>query len=206
MSVSPDHTGEVIRVFIAVNVGNDIREFLVRRQQRLMNLSARVSWTRPESMHLTLAFLGEIDDIRCAGLAGSLDDVAADVRPFRFEVRGEGLFGPEKAPRVVWAGVADEEGGLATLHRGVNGALDSLGFPTEDRPFRPHLTLGRVRSRRGVAELTSTVASDNNSPLGWVQVEHLLLMRSQLHPQGAQYSVIHKSPLKGVEIDGHESI
>jgi 2'-5' RNA ligase len=201
-----NHAEAWVRAFIAVDIGGAVRATLADLQRDLKRSGADVRWTRPESIHLTLAFLGETSAARCAELAGVLDRVALDVARFRFEVKGVGTFGPPRSPRVVWAGVVDESGGLGALHAGVTQALKTLGVPDEKRPFHPHLTLGRVRSRRGVAELTSTVASDNNSPLGWVQVESLLLMRSQLHPQGAQYSALHTSPLKGVEIDGRESL
>jgi 2'-5' RNA ligase len=203
---SPDPDAEVVRAFIALAINEDVRSSLSRCQERLKYAGAHVSWVRPGNIHLTLAFLGDLLAKRLTRLRPALDRVGEGIPPLCFDVSDLGTFGSARCPRVIWVGVHEESGALAALHRDLLEALRSLGFPVEKRPFRPHLTLGRVRSPRGVGELTSAMASAKNTAHGRVRVDHLLLMRSHLRPQGAEYSLLHTSPLTGAETDGRETI
>ena len=196
---------EVIRSFIALPINDEVRAELDRLQKHLRHSGAHVSWVCTGNIHLTLAFLGDVFEPRVAGLASVLDDVGRRIPPFRFEVAQVGAFGSPRSPRVVWAGVDEVSGALAELHRELVLGLAGLDISLEDRPFRPHLTVGRVRSRRGLAELTSAMASVNNSRFGWVEAGRVLLMRSWLEPQGARYDVLHASFLTGVKQHGGQS-
>ncbi|MFH0878132.1 MAG: RNA 2',3'-cyclic phosphodiesterase, partial [Lentisphaerota bacterium] len=101
------------------------------------------------------------------------------------------------SPRILWAGVEDPSSGLRTLQQDIERGVRELGFKIEDRPFKPHLTLGRVRSGFRADELTSAMAFDKNTNFGVVEVKHVLLMQSQMGHQGVRYTVIHESALKG---------
>jgi 2'-5' RNA ligase len=163
----------------------------------LKTVGARVGWVAPENIHLTLVFLGNIFGAQVAPLSEALDEIAAAVPPFRFAVEGAGSFGSARSPRVVWAGVADPEGRLASLQSRIVGVVKELGIRIEEREFKPHLTLGRVRSSYRAGELTSPLASATNASYGSVDVHRLLLMQSHLEHQGVRYSVLHESALKG---------
>jgi 2'-5' RNA ligase len=195
---SPD----LIRVFVALPINEEVRGGLAVIQKRLKQSGARVGWVKPANIHLTLAFLGYVPETQVTDLAAVMDEAASRVPAFRFEVAAIGTFGSPHSPRVVWAGVEDPSGTLSLLHQELVVGLAGLDIPLDDRPFRPHLTLGRVRSRRGVVELTSALGSVKNSRLGGVEAGSLHLMRSRLESQGAQYSLLHASPLTGAERHG----
>lgn len=188
--------GEVLRTFVALEIGEDVRASLRAAQERLKAAGASVSWVPVGNIHLTLVFLGHIFESRVAALAEGLDQVAGKFEPFAFEVTGLGVFGSARHPRVIWAGVQAPPV-LEALQREVAGVATSLGIALDDRPFRPHLTLGRVRGPQNLGALTSAFAAIKNTPHGSVRVGRLLLMRSQLDPRGARYSVLHESRLKG---------
>lgn len=199
-----DHVS--LRLFIAIDLHDEVRRSLSRLQDDLKETGANVSWVRPSNIHLTLVFLGDVVEKRVPGIKAVLDERAVDVEPFRFEVREAGCFGSARAPRVVWVGVHEDGGQLQALQAGVSRALHEIGFEAERRKFKPHLTLGRVRSPKGVGALTSALASAKNSALGWVEVDRLSLYQSRLDPEGAPYSVLHTSLLKGVETNGREKL
>ena len=193
----PIAAGDVLRLFVAVALSDEVRARLSVVQDTLRQAPCRVGWVAPGNLHLTLAFLGDVFGAQVEGLAAALDAVAASHPPFACEVAGVGAFGPPRAPRILWAGVEDPSGALGGLQAGVAAAVSALGFRPDGRPFTPHLTLGRVRERRGEDALTSLLSSIKTIRCGRVEVSRLLLMRSRLLAQGASYSAVHRSALKG---------
>jgi 2'-5' RNA ligase len=193
---------DVIRAFVAVPIGEAVREGLERAQKQLREANAHVSWVRPENIHLTLAFLGDIFESQMPGLAKLLECVAQEFPAFEVHAEKVGFFGSERSPRVVWVGLEPPEGPLNMLQASLAEGIRSLGFALEDRPFHAHLTLGRVRSRRGVDGLTSLMRSAKNTSFGLIKVDRILLMQSRVAHQGVQYSILHESILKGVGSHG----
>jgi RNA 2',3'-cyclic 3'-phosphodiesterase len=188
---------EVVRAFIAVEISDPVRQSLADLEAELKKTSARVGWVAPQNIHLTLVFLGEVFLGQVRKLGSALDSIAAETPVFSYEVAGAGAFGSPRSPRVLWVGVQESGTALATLQGRLAEAVRALGFHVEDRAFKPHLTLGRVRTRQGVDELTSVLQSANNTRYGSVEVCRLLLMQSHLEHQGVSYSVLHTSALKG---------
>ena len=184
-----------MRTFIAVELDEAIRERLAAAQERLRGAGPKVKWVRPERMHLTLKFLGEIDPETVDAVADAMVAAVEGVAPFEFAVAGIGAFPPRGAPRVVWAGVDDAAGGLTRLHKGLERELRKLGFPREKRAFRPHLTLGRVKERRGSERLRAQMAADAGAAFGLQRVEELVLFESVLSPQGPTYTAQRRQPL-----------
>lgn len=187
----------MLRTFIALDIGDDIRRGLADVQARLKTIGARVSWVAPEKMHLTLVFLGDTLEERIPDLSTALDRVAGESPPFTIHVAGTGWFGSERSPRVLWAGIPDPPGPLMTVQKRIHEELSLLEFPLETRPFAPHLTLGRVRGRRNALALTSALASYKNSAFGQVPIDRLILFTSVLESQGSRYEMLHESILKG---------
>lgn len=187
----------VVRAFVALEISDAVRASLAAVQARLKEAGGKVAWVPVQNIHLTLAFLGNIFASVIGPLGEKLDRVAERVRPFAFEVAGVGYFGSPKRPRVLWAGIEGPPVELERLYEGVREAVRSFEIPLEDRPFKPHLTLGRVKAPQGVGALTSAMAAVKNTRHGTVEVRRLLLMRSQLNPQGARYSILRESALKG---------
>lgn len=179
-----------IRTFIAVDIAPEIVTRLLAVQQHLRQAEAAVSWVRPEGMHLTLKFLGNVDEARMPAIADALAAIARQHRPFSLRVAGTGAFPTLARPRVVWAGVAAGGDELRALAESIETALAALGFPRETRPFRPHLTLGRVKVPPADRRLADGVAAHRDEDFGEMPVTALTLYRSDLSPQGARYTVL----------------
>ncbi len=190
--------GDPVRAFIAVFIPDSIRRTLAAIQDTLRAADTGVSWARPEHIHLTLHFLGSVESAVLPRLADGINAAAGSVRPFELAVRGLGTFGSPRRPRVIWAGLRLPPPELEQLHDALGVAVRAVGMATEERPFRPHLTLGRVRDARNLGELTSRIRSVKNSESGLFRVRHVRLMQSHLDKPGPRYSVLHEAPLKGL--------
>ena len=201
----------MIRAFVAVDLDADGRKALARAQElakdrTLRELSrsapdARIQWVRPDSIHLTLKFLGEIADTRAEEIRRALAPAIQAQARFSVEVGGFGVFPDLRAPRVLWVGLSgqrDEAVTLARLAAEVDSGLDALGFPREGRPFNPHLTLARIKERArevGKALAASGLLSQTER-FGSLTVDAVSLMRSELKPSGAVYTRLWEVPLK----------
>ena len=186
-----------LRCFIAIDLPSTVRQNLARAQETCAQSGVRVSWVPPENLHLTLAFLGYIVEATLEPLRAGLDGVAERTKPFCMKISGAGYFGRPGFPRVAWAGIEGPPPELQRIHVGLAALLKGLGIPQEDRPFAPHVTLGRVKGPDKGGALTSALASIKNDAFGDVQVDRLLIMRSHLEQPRVRYSVLHQSLLKG---------
>ena len=154
---------------------------------------AEPSWVRPESIHLTLKFLGEIKEEEIEPIGARLCAAAAEAGPFQLSVRKLGVFPNEKFPRVLWIGIQQGRDAVITLQQKVEEGLVQLGLPPENRPFHPHLTLARIKSLRGTRELMDVVKSHENDWAGECSVDRLILFKSDLKPTGAVYTRIREA-------------
>ncbi len=188
---------DLVRAFVAIEVDEDVRAALTDTQRKLKKSDAHVSWVKAEHIHLSLAFLGDIFPRQVQGMGKALDEIGGLCGPFTMDVGGVGSFGSPRKPRVIWAGIEAPPQGLIEMQEVVAAAAEEFGIPVDKRPFRPHITLGRVRSGRNVDALTSAMASVKNTRHGSVAVRRILLMRSVLKSQGAEYSILHETALKG---------
>lgn len=181
-----------MRAFIAIELPASIREALAREQARFHTVSTDARWMRPEGIHLTLKFLGNISaqqEAQVKDALGRLDRVET----FTVRVEGFGVFPGAKSPRVFWAGV-EAPPALARLAAQVESAMARLGFPPEGRPFKPHLTLARFKMPRAQRELERLVAASGKPPLGSFEVSEFFLWESRLSPRGAEYLKVARFP------------
>lgn len=185
---------EQIRSFIAIELPQEIKVELARAQDMLRPQEhPGVKWVEPESIHLTLKFLGNIPSDRVPQIEGAVREAARGVPAFHLEIGGLGVFPNTQRPRVAWVALRGEVEKIAGLQEGIDSALLPLGFPRESRPFTPHLTLARVRERaspqerRSFGELVMSTKFEACLPL---EVSAISLMRSRLTPAGAIYSRI----------------
>jgi len=186
------------RAFAALRIPAPLRVPLREAQDRLRAAGARVGWTEPEDFHVTLFFFGDVPEDRVAALREGLDGIAARIPPFRFEIAGVGFFGPPRAPRILWARVPEVPEPMAALVGELRDYARAGGWPVEERPFRAHVTLGRVRSPAPAAALTAAAQSLTSIPFGCATAEALSLMAAASSPgSSARYDVIRESPLKG---------
>ncbi len=184
-----------MRCFVAIELPEQVKRSLARLQEEFAHLGRAVRWVRPEAMHLTLKFLGEVPDNRLTAICQAVTNAASVCEPFEFAVRSAGCFPPRGGVRVVWAGVDEPTGLLADCQQRCEEAFAELGFDKESRPYVPHLTLGRVKDVRRTGNLREGVADRADFEAGIVSVEQLVLFESRLSPQGAQYTPLHHATL-----------
>lgn len=176
-----------IRAFIAVDPETGLVEKITQVQAELAKTRADVRWVRPDGMHVTLKFLGTVDEGMLAPLERQVFQVGSRFTPWDVEFRGLGAFPSLRRARVLWVGVRDD-GKLAALAGELARALTTLGFPVEERPFQPHLTLGRVRSLHRCEALEEAAMQYVDEPFGHSRVSEIVLYRSDLQPGGAVYT------------------
>lgn len=185
---------ETARLFIAVDLGETIRRELEKLQRRLKHTHADVKWVDPAKIHLTLAFLGEVDIDQIRPLEAALSQALQGVEKFSVTVSGTGTFGKPRWPRVVWAGIADCPP-LMELQRKTAEALNAAAVEHDAKSFSAHLTLGRVKPPKHVAELLTELDKEKETLLGSADIAEVLLIKSELRPAGAEYTVLHRVPL-----------
>jgi 2'-5' RNA ligase len=184
-----------VRVFIALELPLAIKEAVAAIQRELMTSEAHVGWVRPEGMHLTLKFLGEVLPSRLLEIETALSSAAEGTGSLKITVHGIGVFPNPKNPRVIWLGIRPEDDRLKRLQERIDRAMAPLGFPPEKREFHPHLTLGRVKSSRGLDDLMKAIAVRHNVLAGDGALDQLHLIQSELKPGGAVYKTIRSFPL-----------
>jgi len=182
-----------MRLFLALDLPDSLRRELEGLQHRLRSSLTGWRWVRPDGIHLTVRFLGEVAEEDDARQRAAWSDAAASCPRVRFRVGGTGVFPPRGAPRVLWAGVGgiDPPDGLSRLSEAVERAAWSQGFRLENRPFRPHLTVARA-DRRGRPE---PPPESDAAVLGEIEARELVLFQSRLDPRGAQYTRLDAFPL-----------
>ncbi len=178
-----------MRTFIAIPLPNECLTLLASMQQSLRSCRADVRWAAIASIHLTLKFLGEVDPSIITQLGESIENRTRSEQPIKLRLRDLGCFPNAKNPRVIWCGVSGETDSLLRLQQSVEGACSGLGFAPEDRPFHPHLTLGRVNGKRNLQALMDYIKIGSDLECSF-QARHFNIYKSVLKPQGAEYSVL----------------
>lgn len=166
-----------------------MRTALSGLQQALKSCGADVRWVRPEGIHLTLKFLGDVKEKTVDEIVRILEGTCKKYCAFHLDIKGVGTFPGKKKPRVLWVGVNGNETLLA-LQREIDDGMASLGFEKEERQFSPHLTLCRFRSFTGKDTLMEKVDALRDSSLGSMEVSTVSLIKSDLGPGGARYTTI----------------
>lgn len=178
-----------MRTFIAIDLDKPLKETLEALICRLRRRGGDVRWVMPEGMHLTLKFLGEIGEETAVGVKSALAVVASRHKPFRLIFEGTGSFPPGHKARVLWVGIR-ETAGLKALQENLEREMERLGFPSEERGFHPHLTLGRVKSSLGLQPLLQEFKEEAATIFGETEVARLTFFKSTLKPTGAEYSIL----------------
>lgn len=191
-----------LRTFIAIELDRELKGHLRDLQSHLREQVAprSVRWVRPEGIHLTLKFLGDTPLAQIDEVQSALSQVAAESKPFTFTVGGLGCFPNSRRPRVVWVDLQEVTGTMARLRDAVEAHVAPLGFPTEKRPFHPHLTLGRVQRRASkseVREIGEVVAASAIGIIDEMTVTSVSYIKSELKPSGAVYTTLFEAELGG---------
>ncbi len=184
-----------IRTFIGVDLGKPIRDRLVTLQESLTRAGAEVKWVEPENLHVTLLFLGEVEDRQVPHVCRLVSECTAERRAFELSVEAVGCFPNPRRPRILWAGVGEGTQPLVEVHDALEARLQDLGYRREERRYTPHVTLGRVRSERPTGDLAAGLARLAGWKGGTVPVREIQVMGSQLTPKGPVYTVLCRAPL-----------
>jgi len=180
---------ETIRTFIALELPDELKAALARMQKIFMQSSAGVKWVRPESIHLTLKFLGATSMEQVDKVCGVLDHLTRDAAPFSFDASGMGAFPNSRNPKVIWAGLQIENR-LKAFQEELETALVCMGFAAEDRPFAPHLTLGRLKDGLARKDIAGLIEQFSSERFGRFEADHIIFFKSELKPSGPVYTAI----------------
>ena len=186
------------RTFIALEMNEHLQSHLAGVIRQVAQILPRLNWVNPSGIHLTLAFLGELDAVRLELAMQATATAAQQVELFSYHLTRIGIFGSPRQPRVVWMGIEEKSASLARLHRILNQELAQRGFATEGRPFSPHLTLARVKNSLSPDELEhlqnilteKRFISANEYPAHSINV-----MKSELLRSGPEYTCLKAYPL-----------
>jgi RNA 2',3'-cyclic 3'-phosphodiesterase len=173
------------RLFIAISLTEDVRHNLVELQQTLRKFARDAKWVKVEGIHLTLKFLGYVEEDKISEISNSMQPIAQSTQPFPIQVNGCGFFPNSRRPNVLWGGVISDQ--LQLLQKQIEDATEQLGFERENRPFSPHLTLARFRDHHGLTPLILETEKWRDKPLGSWNATDFVLYESILHRQGAEY-------------------
>ncbi|HEY4389564.1 MAG TPA: RNA 2',3'-cyclic phosphodiesterase [Ktedonobacteraceae bacterium] len=189
------------RTFIALEMNQDQQRHLTEVIRQVTRVLPDVHFVDPAGIHLTLAFLGELNDEQLAQATEATAWAAQQSLPYSYRLSRIGTFGSSQSPRVIWIGIEEPTGALLRLHRIVNQQLELRGFATDKRPFSPHLTLARVKRPLSPLEqqhlqelLAGKQATITSSAI--YSVRALNVMKSELLRTGAHYTVLRACPLK----------
>jgi 2'-5' RNA ligase len=192
---APDTTR--MRLFFAIELGDAVLDLLDEATAPLRAEAPELAWVPRDKRHLTLKFLGEVEEASASRLVEAADRAAARQPSMAMHVREVGAFPNFRRARVVWIGV-EQEPRLELLHHDLELACAESGFEVEGRPFRPHITLARVRAPLPAERLRALARGARRVRMeAIVQVERITLFESMLAPAGARYRRIHAAPLGG---------
>jgi RNA 2',3'-cyclic 3'-phosphodiesterase len=185
-----------MRLFIAIELPDEIKEGIARVQEQLRKAGASAGWTRPEGIHLTIKFLGEVPDARAQEIMQVLDGAVKGTGKLCLTVEGAGTFPNVKNPRVLWIGVRGDIERLAGLQASIEDAMEKRGFEREARKFSPHLTLARIKFPKPRDNWQQKIEGITNVNLGGFEAGHVSLMKSELKREGAVYTEVGRAELQ----------
>jgi 2'-5' RNA ligase len=195
---------EQVRTFIAVLIPAEIRREIAVVQEGFVKVAPEVKWVAEDNYHVTMKFLGNVATDKLDGITDAIARAVEGIEEFDIEVNGAGAFPNPGRPRVVWIGVTSGHDQLAEIAKRIDKELEKLGFESEGRPFKSHITIGRVKDDRDGRALGPVMKETEVGRLGSVHVSYIALMKSELRREGPIYSVLSEIPLR--EAGGEKGI
>jgi RNA 2',3'-cyclic 3'-phosphodiesterase len=188
-----------MRAFIAIDLPQEIKECLGRIEERLKKSGADVKWVAAANIHLTLKFLGEIDEQTKQSLIQAIEDTTKGTNLFSIRLSSAGAFPNTKFPRVIWIGIDNGSAKITEIAAGLEEKIEKIGIPKETRGFTCHITLGRVKSglnRLKLAEEIETINGQLNEKPLELEVGKITLFKSTLSPNGPAYEPLYERSLE----------
>ena len=187
-----------MRLFVALEIPAAVRDNLAAQIDELRDLPAplagkRLRWVRPENLHVTLKFIGDVEPAQLDGIRSALTAIGLDA-PVGLRFRGLGFFPNEKRPRVLWVGL-HASGNLPVLASDIDRALEGQGIARDVRAFTPHLTLARLEPRGFDEKLRTAIQKNSEREFGAFEAREFHLIQSKLKPSGAEYASLAAFPL-----------
>jgi 2'-5' RNA ligase len=176
-----------MRCFIAIDISDDIKKSIAKVIENLGYKIKGIKWVDPQNIHLTLKFLGEIDDKKINLINERLSILSKRHSVFDVSISNVGGFPNLKNPKVLWVGINDSEK-LTNLYNELENALFEIGFGKENRKFSPHLTIARIKDKRDADLILRHIMEYKNYFFGEMKVCEIVLMKSTLKPSGAEYT------------------
>jgi RNA 2',3'-cyclic 3'-phosphodiesterase len=184
------------RTFLGIGIDKAVRQSAIKLQEELAQSAADVKWVEPVNLHLTLLFLGEVDDRELVDICRATSSAAAEIEKFSMALEGVGAFPNPRRPRNLWLGVGQGRESVLALHAVIEAPLLELGcYRREARPFSPHLTLGRVNSAAGEESVAPLLAKYALRSCGETTVSEVQIMTSKLKSSGPEYTVVGRARL-----------
>lgn len=178
----------MIRAFIAIEVDSVTKQKISGLINTLKKTNADVKWVRENQMHLTLKFLGNVSQDKIPFISDAIKQITYDIHEFPLSFSGIGAFPNTNRPRVIWAAIDKGSKELKTMAGLIEKKMNSLGFKKEDRDYKAHLTLGRVRSQKNIKELAKNISGAEFKIKSDIKIEKLTLFQSTLTPKGTVYA------------------
>jgi 2'-5' RNA ligase len=177
-----------IRSFIALDLPEDLKKGLQNLQDTVRKHTDCVRWVKPDNIHLTLKFLGAIDESQVEPIGRILENMTAGLTPFKLQVKGLGAFPNARNPKVIWVGMDNQQQRMVLFQQKLEETLAAIGFAPEKRGYSPHLTLGRIKESRGKRDIEQLLEKYKSEDLGYFTADTIVFYRSDLNPSGPVYS------------------
>jgi 2'-5' RNA ligase len=187
-----------VRAFLAIDPPDAVLQRIAAIQETLKkNIHGSIGWVRPQGIHLTLKFFGDIGRDEIGSISRVAAGHAAAAPALKLDIQSLGVFPGVRRPRVLWIGVEGETAKLIDLQHAIDMELEACGFKREERPFRAHLTLARIKSPQGLAGIEKMLSEKGSESAGSFEAKGLTLFKSDLTPTGAIYTVLADFPFQG---------
>ena len=179
-----------MRLFIAINLPKNIKDSLFKSQKSISGNLAKINWVAKKNLHITLKFLGNVEDNKIENLIELASKAVAGTGSFKAKFKGVGTFPGGSNPRIIWVGT--DEGGdkLCNLAKNLEETLSNAGYKSEEREFRPHITIGRIKGKTGLDKLKEKLLAHKESEFGEALIDRIHVMKSTLTPKGPLYEKI----------------
>ena len=194
-----------LRAFIAIEVPEKIHNDIRKLQRAIASHRLNIRWVKPVNMHLTIKFLGNVEPSDMEALGRILSDTAANHPIFDLLPQGVGIFPNIRRPRIIWAGIAGQTDVLRSIWKSVEDALVPLGFAADKRPYRGHVTIGRIKTRLDRGRLVTALRTHQDFVSEKFSVKHLVMVKSELRPSGPVYTKLWEMPF-GISTKHHPHI